>query len=73
MAVEGHGAVGVADLDPGAVAGGRARRDDDAVGGGHDRGADAVGDVDAAVQRAPPVAEAGGEGAVGGHHEPGSQ
>src|SRR6516165_6910690 len=67
VAVERHRAVGVAQLDPHSVAGGRARVDDDAVGHRVDRGSDRIGEVDAGVQHTPAVTEVGGEYAFGRH------
>ncbi len=69
VAVQRDRAVGVTELDPHSVAGGRAGVDDHAVGDRVDRCADRVGQVDAGVQDAPPVAEARGEDALGRHDE----
>ena len=69
VAVQRDGAVGAADLDPGAEAGGRSGVGDDTVLGGHDRRADRVGDVDAGVQDAPAVAEARRPDALGREDE----
>src|SRR4051812_38869177 len=69
VAVHADRAVGVLDAYPESEAAGRAGLDHDTVGDRADRRADPVRDVHAVVSRAPPLAEAGGEGAVRGLDE----
>ena len=65
VAVNGDGAVLVADTDPVAEALRRAGVDHGASGNCADRGARGVGDVDAVVHRAPAHTKARGEGTLG--------
>src|SRR3712207_2273939 len=53
VAVDGHGAVRVLDLDPEAKTACGTGLDHDTIRGGQDRGADGAGDVDAVVHLAP--------------------
>src|SRR6187399_1964227 len=61
VAVDLDGSVVELDTHPQPESAGRSGVDDDSVGGGVDRRADRVRDVDAVVGRAPPGAEARGE------------